>query len=944
MLALSCCRKSYNKLYQQEFLSNSVRLSRIEEKHDHSDIDMNIFRPCLREKTMGKLDSLLINVNLDHFLNCDEKLINIVDIKYLCKTIQQSDVLGFDYVEKLNLHSIPTSEIFPIDISHILCRQTHFLQSLCNISVRVKYLSLKEIFNNGVKINLYEIKFLSINQSHRIEQDVLNSLVLQDSNHTTCSYDNRYRHEYINTLHIKDFSRDFTNVCIAQLTKCLLVKYNRLTDIDYLSHKWIDWNSSNQNRPIPLFTTPTYFNTDKHQNFFTVEVDISALNKECILLFSTPVGFTDMKSYIDCVMFDLESSIREGEDDDEYCDSILVRKGYSACNERHYMACGKFVRYQFGLGWTGSSPQITMYSLPLRAFLDHIVEDISFDNRSSHTKANIALHYTSSNRNSAISFLLRSSECKISYIPISLTHHQRLETHYSELCFSYIDRISYRNAVEWLNVFSLPILHAEKRKQLVSNIYKIPSNESRDNTSSFDRGLVFHHNCNENRRKPLELPAASNDDMPLFSSPFLIERRPTTEESVNIETYWRGLCISVHTLEDKPASDSSQEKEKVTVSVNDKIVLKSSSMKPICVSDSLLASTDCNDIKNDEVYHMKESPKSANDTTLCAVKTQDESHSGVNIESNVNVAQHVMSFLKEGFGGQLEDIYGKIHNACSDIKPERTNASCIVNICAHPQVHSNKKNVISTANRNSQSIVGEKSTLCSDNSEIEVNTTNDGKKSENLVRMPIVLSILISECILELYPDVIVDLNVNHNITCVDVSLEAPVSFLLDSYYSICLMDNTTFLNSSSLKQYVHQMTKLVWKYEMMCLIILCDDNQQNNYESVGGDTAMENPIASRLCCLLQSLSQFPCIVSVRLVSKKALANQIAAICLQSYDSIAKRMETSNDNIIFSFREYATRPNIAIIKSNNLLCAQCKFVHHVVSMCLCVYVYLCMYL
>jgi hypothetical protein len=60
----------------------------------------------------------------------------------------------------------------------------------------------------------------------------------------------------------------------------------------------------------------------------------------------------------------------------------------------------------------------------------------------------------------------------------------------------------------------------------------------------------------------------------------------------------------------------------------------------------------------------------------------------------------------------------------------------------------------------------------------------------------------------------------NHGIACIDVNLEDPITVIVDNVTAICLIDEESISDRSTLKNFLKQIAQLVFKFKRIWILI----------------------------------------------------------------------------------------------------------------------------
>lgn len=174
------------------------------------------------------------------------------------------------------------------------------------------------------------------------------------------------------------------------------------------------------------------------------------------------------------------------------------------------------------------------------------------------------------------------------------------------------------------------------------------------------------------------------------------------------------------------------------------------------------------------------------------------------------------------------------------------------------------------------------------------------------------LDILISEDLLVSNPFYATLLLQKYKIRCIDAPLEYPISFIIDEVTGICILSSTILQLQSKdyLKQYIKKLTSLVFKFNILWLLIIHENDNQNHHNFI----QTSNEIYGML---YQSLTQFPCLIEVRFTSNLTLPSIIYQICEES----SEWSTTNKDILLSTFKDRKVFNNL----SSYIFSAHCKF-------------------
>jgi hypothetical protein len=151
---------------------------------------------------------------------------------------------------------------------------------------------------------------------------------------------------------------------------------------------------------------------------------------------------------------------------------------------------------------------------------------------------------------------------------------------------------------------------------------------------------------------------------------------------------------------------------------------------------------------------------------------------------------------------------------------------------------------------------------------------NDGREIEMNVSAPASstrfngLCILVSESFLELSEGswAITTLAEKYGITCIDTLLKDPVTVIVDSSTAVCVIEEGTVGQVSSLKEFVKQLTGLVYRYSCIWIIII---SRKGDEEAAIID-GREGEVETGMRNLFTAISRFPVSVIVRSITESS--------------------------------------------------------------------------
>ena len=161
--------------------------------------------------------------------------------------------------------------------------------------------------------------------------------------------------------------------------------------------------------------------------------------------------------------------------------------------------------------------------------------------------------------------------------------------------------------------------------------------------------------------------------------------------------------------------------------------------------------------------------------------------------------------------------------------------------------------------------------------------------------------ILISDIFLTKYPPTVTALQENHNISCIDCPLEFPITFIIDEFTAISIVDFTAI----TIKVYIKGLAKCAYKFQNIWILVIlssiCDDS---------------------MSLLFQSVSQFPADCIIRTVRSEIVGDFVNKI----YHETASSRAISSDNmsVLSDFRTRA-RSFIENVISNPVSASHCEF-------------------
>ena len=131
------------------------------------------------------------------------------------------------------------------------------------------------------------------------------------------------------------------------------------------------------------------------------------------------------------------------------------------------------------------------------------------------------------------------------------------------------------------------------------------------------------------------------------------------------------------------------------------------------------------------------------------------------------------------------------------------------------------------------------------------------------------LQVLVSEGLMEASSWLVRTLADNHGVICRDAPLEDPLGLIIDGHTGVVLLTPSMASSRNALKKVVKAMTNLAYKFRYLWVLNL---QQQEQEDTSHTDTGF-------VWGLYQSLSQFPCRITLRHCTNESLAAQIAAVC-----------------------------------------------------------------